>query len=84
MIISHEHKFIFFHIPKTGGSSLTKYLCKYGKKLKHPGPHFTYSNLNRDFFRFGFVRNPGIDSYQNIIILKKMVRVLVPINIRVR
>ncbi|WP_417310468.1 sulfotransferase family 2 domain-containing protein [Devosia sp.] len=27
MIISHKHKFIFLHIPKTGGSSVTSYLA---------------------------------------------------------
>lgn len=56
MIISHKHKFIFFHIPKTAGSSLTTYFQKYGKKVKRP--HNFNSDLNRGFFRFGFFRNP--------------------------
>ena len=28
MIISHEHKFIFIHIGKTGGTSIEKVLCE--------------------------------------------------------
>ena len=28
MIISHEHKFIFIHIPKTGGASMTQTVAK--------------------------------------------------------
>jgi hypothetical protein len=56
MIISHKHKFIFFHIPKTGGSSSNGHLHKYGRTLA--GPHNFNSNANREFFRFGFFRNP--------------------------
>ena len=32
MLISHEYKFIFIHIGKTGGTSIEKVLCEYLKK----------------------------------------------------
>ena len=37
MVISHKYKFVFMHIPKTGGSSITYSLirmCKYDKDVK--------------------------------------------------
>jgi hypothetical protein len=33
MIISNSHKFIFFHIPKTGGTALCYNLCRYSENL---------------------------------------------------
>ena len=58
MIISHKHEFIFFHIPKTGGSSLTTHLRKHGEIERRYHPHSFSFDLNREFFRFGFFRNP--------------------------
>ena len=56
MIVSDKHKFIFFHIPKTGGSSMTNHFSKYGKQKGQP--HNSHCDTNREFFRFGFFRNP--------------------------
>jgi len=59
---SHKHKFIFIHIPKTGGLSLkTEFLDRqnlpnevYGR---HKRPASYYKN-NKNHFKFTFVRNP--------------------------
>jgi hypothetical protein len=68
VIVSTRHKFIFVHIPKTAGSSITSALKPYGKdnKLakattKHETlPEFFARNhvAPNQFFKFGFVRNP--------------------------
>ena len=60
MYVSHDHKFLFVHIPKTGGTALLKMypgLIRHGKKhdsladLKNPDRY-------RDYFIFAVVRNP--------------------------
>ena len=72
MPISHLRKFIFFHIPKTGGTSISKCL-----KLERRGveyawgsrrQHLTWQEMLVDeyvteeqmsnYFKFSFVRNP--------------------------
>jgi len=69
-MIDHDKKFIFVHIPKTGGSSIEAIfhpsiitendICKDIK-----GKHNTLSNIIKnesldvlDYFKFSFVRNP--------------------------
>lgn len=68
-MISYKHKFIFLHVPKTGGRSIEKFFKS--KNILHdssfyqitPDPHHSlgeYSdmlNIN-NFFKFAFVRNP--------------------------
>ena len=71
-MISHPHKFVFIHIPKTGGSSIeTLFLGKpqrrWAPEINHYFQHATAAELrnrlmNRDnfdrYFKFAFVRNP--------------------------
>lgn len=71
MIISRKHKFVFVHIPKTGGTTVTLLLQPHLK----PGPrngkawqvhyhkHKMHSSIkpfrgSEDYFKFAFVRNP--------------------------
>ena len=66
-MISHKHKFIFVHIPKTGGGSIDDILslddAEYFTEMKRY--HWTAKNWNCNFpnewdfyFKFTFVRNP--------------------------
>lgn len=71
MIISHKHRFIFYHIPKTGGTSLASVLRsvdpdlgmkKDGSMQANTHPTFDECyNLCKpylDYFKFAIVRNP--------------------------
>lgn len=58
MIINHDRKFIFIHVPKTGGCSIRAVLS--GETSKR-GFHRSYRTIKKqypDYFSFGFVRNP--------------------------
>ncbi len=71
-MISHSKKFIFVHIPKTGGTSVERMLCRYGILLQGPGnfdsiyyKHATAESIKRmmgaeydKYFKFTIVRNP--------------------------
>lgn len=57
MIINHERKYIFVHVPKTGGNSIYDVLGTQSpggshQKAKHKKAKYP------DYFTFGFVRNP--------------------------
>tara|TARA_B100000683_G_scaffold277766_1_gene338721 strand:+ start:2398 stop:2979 length:582 start_codon:yes stop_codon:yes gene_type:complete len=65
MILSDNKKFIFFHLYKTAGTSLSQILKPYST-LARDGKHFkVHQYLDKygkskydDYYTFGFVRNP--------------------------
>jgi chondroitin 4-sulfotransferase 11 len=67
MLISHEEpKFIFIHIQKTGGVSISNLLRRYsptttpGRGLRHISARRALKQVENpdDYFKFAFVRNP--------------------------
>jgi hypothetical protein len=67
MLISHEEpKFIFIHIQKTGGVSISNLLRQYiptttpGRGLRHISARRALKQVENpdDYFKFAFVRNP--------------------------
>lgn len=74
MLLSHSHKFVFMHVPKTGGSSIATTLRHYvvmgNKKTRNFSRYHINSmhsmvsseveflNTYKDYFKFAFVRNP--------------------------
>lgn len=64
-MIDHEHKVIFVHIPKTGGTSIERvfgHQQDIPSHIKHLAGHEIESLLGKDtcrsYFKFTFVRNP--------------------------
>jgi hypothetical protein len=56
-MISHKHKFIFVHIPKSAGSSIGQFFQSgYTGPQVHTETHDV--NLYADYYKFTFVRNP--------------------------
>ena len=71
MFVSEKENFIFFHTPKTAGSSIhiffKDYYCLMGKDREDPVPpihhmaaklFLKYNNDLNSFYKFAFVRNP--------------------------
>lgn len=68
-VISHKYKFIFIHVPKTGGSS---FMTRFSNNWKHLdksdlvlGGHVPYTEIKKDYpeewrsyYKVAFVRNP--------------------------
>ena len=63
-MINHEHKFIFIHVPRTGGSSIEdQFNYREGReKNKHWTLYDWQNHLDKEvfneYFKFTFVRNP--------------------------
>ena len=81
MYVCDEHKFIFFHIPKTGGSSITKSLRNNFNVKLHHGYHNTPMEMNDlygGYRSFAFIRNPWdrLVSFIVIIKIELMLRIL--------
>lgn len=75
-MISHAHKFIFIHIPKTGGLSVVDALMPYcdEKEYTHGHPYqSTYYDFcdAENYYQFSFVRNPFSRLVSSYTYLKK-------------
>lgn len=62
-MISHSHKLIFIHIPRTGGTSIEAELgVSISRDDKHKPASLIYQELGeqrwKEYFKFTFVRNP--------------------------
>lgn len=76
MIVNNKYKFVFVHIQKTAGTSITKLLFELEKTehLKHYHSFIGSTNISEydNFFKFCFVRNPfdRIISWYNMMVNK--------------
>lgn len=74
MLISHKHKFLFLHVPKSAGTSIRSALASYSEvrpthtpkhvynhhvRANHLKSHFESQKWNwSEYFKFTFFRNP--------------------------
>lgn len=58
MVVNEQRKFIFLHIPKNAGGSVTTVLPGVNHPYTHANARFIEHNFNGDWFVFTFVRNP--------------------------
>jgi len=76
MIVSDKYRIIFYHIPKTGGSSVTDVLIRQYEGRRLFGKHCNVHNglrlieKEKDYFSISLVRNPFarmVSWYQHIL-----------------
>ena len=78
MIINHKYKFIFTHIQKTGGISVSKSFYSLENTENIVNTHSFINTLNvedfQDYFKFCFVRNPWdrLVSWYNMMVQKRV------------
>lgn len=65
-----QHKAVFIHIPKTGGTTVSKFLFQeFGKHIQtlngHKTGHIKTRYVEKELFKFAFVRNP-IDWWESV------------------
>ena len=78
MIINHKYRFLFIHIHKTAGTSITNTLNKLEgtEHLHHSHSMINVLDINKyqNHFKFCFVRNPWgrLVSWYNMMIQKKI------------
>jgi hypothetical protein len=59
MIYSHEHKFVYFSIPKTGSTTISNILIeKFGGILSYDRHDNRVPEDMKDYYKFATVRNP--------------------------
>jgi len=57
-MISNKYKFIFIHIPRTGGSSIEAQFNYSDERVKHASLKDLLNKTNEKYFKFTFIRNP--------------------------
>ena len=61
-MISHQHKCIFIHIPRTAGTSIEMFFRCGDEESKHFNARDIYQSIDQDtwdsYFKFSFIRNP--------------------------
>ncbi|MEM7119366.1 MAG: sulfotransferase family 2 domain-containing protein [Chloroflexota bacterium] len=70
MLICDSHKFIFIHVPRTGGTSISELCDRLQLKTREPFRKHTYSSAEvaqnipfQQYTTFAFVRNPWARFY---------------------
>ena len=77
MLVNDNHNFLFVHIQKTAGSSITDVLSKTEKTKKLVYAHSMVNTIDitkyQNYYKFCFVRNPfdRLVSWYNMLIHKK-------------